>query len=692
MSNTRIQSQTMHEISSDSLRRTPNGLLFTEDLKCVYSVFLICMNLKQDTFPQKPSFFAIHKPHPFSFLVSDALAKMQKLEISASKNTICLDVSYHIKEGLGRRLIAAFMDAKLLHSPTDRTRSEPKEKVLLQPTPKGVAILTRYAKDIGLKKIPDIMLSSLNSMELFAFERSSITDSLIHSDKLLHILLVKLLGKAPNFWTPINENDRLPPLSKLLECNTDIFTFENNNSYLYKEKDVSGTPDSLETSWLDQISSKDLSDEERISPLSHKYFTNPDSDSHIQYYASDTGIRLFRSKQFIEPKLVAEYTFTSKVLWQWLLDCTDILYPKEAIALAALFLKAGLIIPIFAKPSCNKKGKFVVSRSAFFILSKLGWDLVQWNNDARPKQLLSDGLGNDRQSNSSKETSLEDYSLESVESEKLGESSGGHNSNKSTNPECLKKFLKLDEILADPGLRYLFRNHLEKEFCAENLDVYIEIKKFLKRMTVLKKCLDSKSIKNVPSKRPSNSIAVTMDAALGKQADECLEMASHIYSTYIMVGAPYQLNIEHGFRESITEIILHPRSPLKESLTELSQIKHDSNMHLLVSIDTLPSPPKRAYIPSKSNDGNLSRVKKPNSLILQDTRPPFDSITIGKTYPKLEVSNMNNDSGVLSTLKNLYSLYESVANQMYRLMQTNSLQKFNNSLQSENSSLFTVLP
>ena len=114
-------------------------------------------------------------------------------------------------------------------------------------------------------------------------------------------------------------------------------------------------------------------------------------------------------------------------------------------------------------------------------------------------------------------------------------------------------------------MRYLFRRHLEREFCVENLDVFIEIKRFLKKMTILKKLIDSKHGNKKPNIGASkNNIVRTIDSALMKQANECLEMAYHIYSAYIMIGSPYQLNIHHNLRQSISNIMLHPHSPLSE--------------------------------------------------------------------------------------------------------------------------------
>lgn len=693
-----------HCLHYDNLRRTPNGLIFTEDLATVYSIFLICMNLKSHPDETKGLFSGIFKKvYPYSFSMKTAIITMKHLEIKASSNVTCINLSYHIKEPLARYLLITFMEAKLLHTPADRTRNEPKEKVLLQPTPKGVAILTKYCKDIGLKKIPDILVSELNSITLFNFERSSITDSLIHSDKLLHILLIKIMGDEPNIWTPDRKPDKLPTLSQLLENSNDIFTFENVFDYFHKKflehpnhtsfnQLKTNIKDSIEkkdekytvrvntlnnddidstfshnnkANWFEQIPESILNDTDRKSPLSHKYFTNPDSDAHVQYYASDTNLRLFYNRQFMNPNINVKYCFTSKVLWQWLMDCTNIMYPGEAIALSALFLKLGLICPIVGKPSNAKSGKFCISRSSFFTLSTRGWNIINWDNCYKKCQDSNALVTNDNNKDCNDDN--KDYNesdndssgihvkgkvveieINSVESIKTVQAS----IQDTINQDKCSDLPNLEDILSDPGMRYLFRKHLEREFCVENLDVYLMIRKFLKRMTILKKYIDDIGFKPIYKYKQRSvhyqKIIATRDSALYQQANECLEIAFQIYSCFIMKGAPYQLNLDHKLREEISLVILSPHSPIKEyfnieegavnTLTQnnLGNGKNISEYGLIEkSMDTVKDPRGNRY------DDKISRI--------------------------------------LLILKELYPLFEEVSIIIYRLMEIDSLSKFYNS-------------
>ena len=103
----------------------------------------------------------------FSFSVDQAIEKMKNLELQVDIGTTYVNISYKIHPELAYHLLETFMAAKLLHTPADRTRAKLKDKVLLQPTPKGVNILQKYVKDIGLKDIPKVLLSELNSCLLY---------------------------------------------------------------------------------------------------------------------------------------------------------------------------------------------------------------------------------------------------------------------------------------------------------------------------------------------------------------------------------------------------------------------------------------------------------------------------------------------------------------------------------------------
>lgn len=198
-----IPCTTLHELASKTFSRTPNGVIFTDDIKMIYSTFLICLNLREESPELKRWYSPFGKSHhAFSFSMEEGVERMGNLKISVDMTTTSIEICYNIQPELAYHLIKTFMEAKLLHTPADRTRSMPKNKSILQPTPKGVGILQKYVRRIGLKSSPPILLSDFNSMEIFTFERSPVTDSIIYSNRLICILLNKMMGSGPNVWSP----------------------------------------------------------------------------------------------------------------------------------------------------------------------------------------------------------------------------------------------------------------------------------------------------------------------------------------------------------------------------------------------------------------------------------------------------------------------------------------------------------
>ena len=94
------KNRTLHELSSKNFSRTPNGLIFTNDLKTVYSIFLICLDLKEKKHSSDTKSFlltAFTKHFHFTFTYQEAIKAMGQLELKVDMNTTCINVSYNIK-------------------------------------------------------------------------------------------------------------------------------------------------------------------------------------------------------------------------------------------------------------------------------------------------------------------------------------------------------------------------------------------------------------------------------------------------------------------------------------------------------------------------------------------------------------------------------------------------------------------
>ena len=657
---------TLHEAVSNVFDRTANGAIFTRDLKTIYSLMIICLNLTDQK--HKPALNFMNKTSlHYRFSLQEAITVMGNLQLNIESSSTSTTLAYNIKPELARKLLKIFFSARLLHTPADRTRDEPKDKVLLQPTPKGVAVVQSYCKVNGVEyqsKVP-IVSSSFNSMDLFIFERSSITGTVIYSEYFIHLLFARFLGPKPNVWNSTNLPDSIPSLEHRLLMD-DEFDFCNYN-----------IPNQASRPWRDSPNSANVSPEPSTSlkkpgvskhrpkpiesPFHHNYFTNPESDSHVQYYVSNVGVRLYRDHSFANIKV--KYCFNAKASWQWLMDCTDLMYPNEATEILNLFYKYGLIEPITLPPSTSTSNKkFAPLKTSFYAVSKKGWSISQWEGLQKPLYVSNgEDIGTAAQDiMSNNQTILSDNS--SMEADSNSQTSLFNKT---------RDDLDIKTVLSDPGLRYLFRLYLEKEYCVENLDVYMDIRHFSKRMTILLGVLE------LGKKSAEGSSTVSQRRAIVKLINECLSSAYNIYTSYITIGAPYQLNIDHMLRERISNTILHISSPL--------------STHFEHSCYTPPSRPEPVYL--RIQDATDEQCIRPDidkgcdvslvpGTVPQTTPRTLSHGDVGRDLSPIKSPTSEEITRSLNTLEKLYPLLEQVGQQILKMLEFDSFPKF---VQSEAS-------
>ncbi|KAL6936704.1 hypothetical protein ACO0R3_000307 [Hanseniaspora guilliermondii] len=716
--------KTLHEVTTKDFNRTPKGLMFAKDIKDIFCIVLICLDMKKKLVDKtnvkkkkKRSFISklasssvweFNNEAYYCFYLDECIEEMKNLAVNVNMETTTVSILYSIKPEMSLQLIKIFMNAKLLHNPTDRTNTDLNNKSILQPTPKGVSILTKYIKDMGIKKqIPDIVFSNLNSTYLFNFERSSVTDRIIYSDYFIKLIFTKMFSDAPTIWSPDTKSNKIASLKTLLGGNDDINEFDFTGQQTQNIMDIINQqhsqaqnpfadtniifPDELQDAAL-------LNDEDRVSPLHHKFFTNPESDSHIQYYSHLSGIRMFYNKEFIEiiqtekkniktKKQVITYSFSTKAIVQWLMDCTDLIYFKEAVIMASLFYKCGLITPICLSPSVARKDNFTISKKNLYTFTKKGCDWLDWNEN------YLQSLYTDWSEEREKRLSQLEKSVVST----------GSNEELASNEDFKNKevyVVSLESILNDPGKRFLFKSHLDKELCSENFSAYTDIKKFLKKMDNVQNFVDVKEKTKRLSNKDAKSITLynSLKSRLMKECNDCLSIAYQIFATYIADRSSKLINIDYNLRNLISNLILNssssltaknPLSPFSEALgiKENTITQEKSNIKSLV-IDEAVDPNLKIHtseLPTKIN--SMDRKSKPMGLnILGDSQKQiinkdsdyFFSNQLFKDNIILDSPTEGLVTHSLYILSKLKPLFEDVNRKLYKIMETDSLPKFLN--------------
>ncbi|XBW35285.1 hypothetical protein QEN19_000853 [Hanseniaspora menglaensis] len=705
--------KTLHKVTTKNFNRTPKGLFFSKDAKDIYCIVLLCLDLKDN--------FGCAKKHPwifnnketndiksenyYTFNVESCLNTMVHLNLNIDMNITTISISYSIKKEMSMQLINLFLNSKLLHLPNDRTSSKAKSNTLLQPTPKGVAILTKYVQDMGIKKIPEILYSNLNSSKLFNFERSLQTDKIVYNEYFIKIIFMQMLGDHPNIWSPTLKHDKIPALMELLEITDDENMFDdfefsctdsqNLFDYFNKKKlnncEIEST---IKSNLGENISSELLTDISRMSPLAHKFFTNPDSDAHVQYYTTNSGLRIWKNLEFYsQEKKKISFCFSTKAIVQWLMDCTDLIYYKEAVIVASLFYKKGLIVPITISPSLSVPDKFSLGKNNLYTFSKTACSWLNWS-DETITQIYSSFLKNHELHK------LDADSKENLKNHVIFKNITGENLvNQSS------ELSNLNTILKDPGRRFLFKNYLEKTLCSENFYAFIDIKNFLHQSKNLENLvqISSKNKELYRNVAKASTIYVTINDALQKETNESQSMLYHIFSTYIAQKAPKLVNIDYNLRTSISLLVFSLNSPYSANSNitinkmrskflplndpkcndDLLKNENDQSNYKLKMIDSHGK--QKSSIIDHSSTKILKRKERPENLNnlsndLENIKTSSSNLLSGRILSsplfKSETDFVINQA--MFILKELKPLFKLVNECLYKMMETDALPKFLN--------------
>lgn len=557
----------LHEATHHKFNRTKSGRVFEKDLKDIFSLLIISLNLKRNVTnvvsllsPLLKFNGILTKKYPYTFSIDSAIESMKDLKLTIELSSTITRISYSFKPEMSKSLISQFYKAKFLHSPADRTRSNPKANVSLQPTPKGLAIVQDFCERLGMATddYPEILTAiDFNTMSLFKFERDLSTDKILYSEYFLHLLFNLLMGPKPNIWTASNKPDPLPETSLISKDKYGSFNKNLSKQLGDKQKWAQGgfsfaNYQSEASKKQNEIDEKSSDNEPVvISSFYHRYFTNPESEAHIQYYVSSVGVRLLREKEFTDKSgktITADYCISGKAICQWILDCTDILNPKHAYEIAALLLKSGLIVEVLAS------GDNVFAREKHYKLTRLGLSISQW----------------EKYNSGNKHRNLPDRLV--------------HARNKATNLDNAK--LTLEDVLNDPGMRFQFRKHLNKEYCIENLEAYNHLMQFEKKYCLWKKLnllVENSSVEKVAIRNSS------VENHMRNLVASCISIAYQIFNTYLSDESPLIVNIDFKLRSKITQVMIvhNPKGGAErddESIKYLDTPTEDDNSPVITPI------------------------------------------------------------------------------------------------------------
>lgn len=479
-------------LTESSYNIMEGGRIHDSKLMEIFALLIIQLELVDSTLSSR-----LTKSVGYLFTSKAAVKAMKALQLQIPSVQFTTGLSYKINLELAWQLLDRFFDAHLLHCPLDRTVSKvPQSLTASQPTAKGVAVTDQFARLVGVgpSAWPVLLLTSYNLMNLIPIPRHPIEDTPILLDNLISVVFQLMMGPFCNVWDAVNPPDPIGPPPGMPRPR------QSTNPFLLPGE-VGAIPN--RTKSVPQLLLK-RSRPEHVLPYHHRYYTNPELDSHTQYYTSRVGLRFMKQVVCLGVKI--NNVFSGKALCQWLIDCTDISTLKQAIEMGQRMLIQQLICPVKLAPSKSLMEAFSSHRQCLYTLGPKGQSMVHWVPSPR------------RGIRQHKEEWLQSY----VASETPGK-------------------LDLPQVILDPGYCLLFQLYLDSERARENLDAYLKLQAFRAKTEQLARAVracDHNTVKLV--------------------AKECKLLAFHIFVTFIADNLPFMVNVDSLMRSRATAVFMDP--------------------------------------------------------------------------------------------------------------------------------------
>jgi len=167
--------------------------------------------------------------------------------------------------------------------------------------------------------------------------------------------------------------------------------------------------------------------------------TSSDSDSIHEFSKCDVGVKLVKHRPNSQRQY--EYTFNGRNAAQWLMDCSTMVDPREAVEVGSLFLQLKLIAPVDPR---NSDQQFQPSKQVHYYITNHGERVAGWLLEEVPSGgdmavKSRDGVARDSNSN------------------------------------------RTNVIIRNPSWRLLYREFLKETMCEENLSFFLEVQQFNKQ-------------------------------------------------------------------------------------------------------------------------------------------------------------------------------------------------------------------
>ncbi|KAG0316885.1 hypothetical protein BGZ97_006228 [Linnemannia gamsii] len=559
------------------MKTTTSGRAFAKNIFDLFSTLMISLPIINHK--------TLFKSYPNSFTAEDAITQLAGLHFIQSNHdadpndptriiTRTVRTHFSLPRDMAKNLCQTFMDAGLFESASDPGKREFQNRGVYQVTGKGAHIVEKFVHRNGLPVEATRHITSNATPRILVLERAEDEDAIVLNQKAVDAIFKRFAGLRPNVVSdgsidgassPGRERDRIQ--ANIDRCNGIEVKDQQHNYDMYKNTFYGKAA----VEWLLDFTTV-IGKEEAIC-IAQEMVTC----RYIEQVGEEhrSGPALFRTGN----GALYQFTEAGKAVLGWESHArsrgssvnTDWMEERmQGSSRMDRVLQSEMLLSTQFKLTSHNIRRLPISvaseRRRSVDESSLGGS-TQYNDDTtlvngsvrRMSQILNDPSFQITLSESG--GPMSSYAASSSGRESVGHREGGSTGSSgggsiaglgSSVQSSTSNVKRLELILDDSELHELFRNFLRINFCEENLTFHLEVISYKKRFEALvhstRVYAQSLSAQD-PSTMPG---PIPHPAALRELEKQICTQAFAIYETYLIAGAPRELNLPHQMRMDLT--------------------------------------------------------------------------------------------------------------------------------------------
>ncbi|KAF9958887.1 hypothetical protein BGZ65_001095, partial [Modicella reniformis] len=532
------------------MKTTTSGRAFAKNIFDLFSTLMISLPIENHK--------VFLRNYPNSFTADDAISNLGGLQFIQANHdadpkdptriiTRVVTTQFSLSRDMAKNLCQTFMDARLFESASDANKREFQNKGIYQVTGKGAHIVEKFVHRNSLSVDDTRHITAKATSRILFLDRTEDEDTIVLNHKTIDNIFMRFAGSQPN------------DLARLMDSPGEASPLTSNSS--------------RDRVHIDRCNGIEVKDQQ------HNY------DMY-------------------------KHTFYGKAAVDWLMDYTTVISKEEAINIAQEMVCVRYIEQIGEenRPVGMAAGRFSTDHllSTQFKLTsntipRLPISMAREKHGTMDDSIIDDEptpingamrrlsqiLSDPALQILSEAGAMTMYAASSSGKESVGQREGnacaGGGIGSSSLPTT-SNTTRLNLILSNSTLREMFKNFLKQNICEENLTFYLEVLDYKSRFNTLinatRAHMSSASGQDLATVAAAGS-SPTPTASLRELEKQICTLAFTIHETYLVLGAPRELNLPHQMRQDITtymQAVVRNMDAPPPSLSSSSSSTSDSSI------------------------------------------------------------------------------------------------------------------